>query len=75
MQAIEFETKIEDQSIPLPATTRLRTGSQVRVVLLFDSEFASSNHGLEDGPIKSLMQNPKVIPGFRPLSRDDVHDR
>lgn len=76
MQAIEFEAKIEGQTIPLPATTGLRTGSPVRVVLLFEPETPRPMVGLaDDGPIAQLMQNPRVVPGFKPLSRDEAHDR
>jgi len=75
MQAIEFEANIEGQSIPLPATVGLPAGQAVRVVLLFDREQSEATDDLGDGPIAQLMRNPRVVPGFKPLSRDETHER
>lgn len=75
MQAFEFEAKIEGQSIPLPAAAGLSAGKAVRVVLLFDPDTNVETNSLTDGPIAQLMRNPLVVPGFKPLSRDEAHER
>jgi hypothetical protein len=36
MQAIEFESIIEDHSIPVPESVILKNGLPVRVIVLFD---------------------------------------
>lgn len=75
MQAIEFDAKIEGQSIPLPATAGLPAGKAVRVVLLFDPEMAPQPDESAEGPIARLMRDPLVVPGFKPFSRDEAHER
>jgi hypothetical protein len=75
MHALEFTAKDHDDTIPLSATARLPTGKAVRVVLLFDAEEDTAPERPADGPIAQLMQNPLVIPGFKPLSRDEAHER
>ncbi len=75
MQAIEFEANIEGQSIPLPATVGLPVGQAVRVVLLFDRAPSEATDDLANGPIAQLMRNPRVVPGFKPLTRDEAHER
>jgi hypothetical protein len=75
MHAIELDAKIEGQSIRLPATADLPTGKNARVVLRFDSETTPDASKPTDGPIARLMRHPIVVPGFKPLSRDEAHER
>ena len=83
MQAIEFESTVQDQAIPLPTAGMLSPGQPVRVVVMFD-ELAPKQSRLmpEESALASrrdaiseLCENPLVLPGFVPLSRDETHDR
>lgn len=75
MQAIEYNTRVQGQSIPLPSDMPLAPGQAVKVIVLYESP-ASTQSGLpNDGPIARLMRNPRVVPGFKPFSRDQVHER
>jgi hypothetical protein len=58
-----------------PAAADLPTGKAVRVVLLFAPEMAPKPDQLAEGPIAPLMRSPLVVPGFKPLSRDEGHER
>ena len=40
MQAIEFESIVQDQAIPLPAPGVLNSGQPVRVVVMFEEKLA-----------------------------------
>ena len=75
MQAIEFETRIEGQSITIPPELGLLTGSTVKVVLLFEPKAHHPKSGITEGPILRLMQNPRVVKELSPLSREAAHDR
>ena len=57
MQALEFETRIEGQSITIPQELGLLTGSTVKVVLLFEPEVHHPKLEISDGPILRLTQN------------------
>lgn len=79
MQAIEFETRVKDGVMQLPAGAQLTDGQQVRVLLLYEgSEQAAASPptvGDGDGAIARLLRNPLVVPGFEPLARDEAHER
>ncbi|EXJ14562.1 hypothetical protein [Imhoffiella purpurea] len=75
MQAIEFETLVQDQSIPLPESTTLSTGQRVRVVVMFDSATKVDQPAADDDALIRLARNPLVISDFVPLSRDEAHAR
>lgn len=75
MQAIEFETVVQDSSIPLPRLVRLAPGQPVRVVLLYEEPSASVVAPVHGDAISRLAANPLVMSGFTPLSREDAHER
>ena len=74
MQAIEFESVVEDQSIRLPAAGVLSPGQPVRVVVMFEESAAAVSSPRED-VISALCANPLVLPDFVTLLRDETHER
>ena len=83
MQAIEFDSTVQDQAIPLPTAGMLSPGQPVRVVVMFDELAPQHRRLIPDEPalpphrdaISELSENPLVLPGFLPLSRDESHER
>lgn len=75
MQAIEFESIIQDQSIPLPKTPALPQGQAVRVVVMYEQTPLSDATTEQNDAITRLIRQPLQIPGFTPLSRDEAHER
>ena len=74
MFAIEFLTKIEDGVIGIPPEywKRLReqVGSEpVKVIIL------APERRLEDDAIEKFLNNPFAVPGFSPLTRDEIYAR
>ena len=75
MQAIEFESVVEDQSIRLPAAGVLSPGQPVRVVVMYEEEATSAVFSSNGDVIADLCANPLVLPDFVTLSRDATHER
>lgn len=85
MQAIEFESTVQGQVIPLPTPGMLSPGQPVRVVVMFEETPAANTQPppedvispLAPNPdaISELCEHPLVLPDFSPLSRDDAHER
>jgi hypothetical protein len=85
MQAIEFESVVQDQTIRLPAPGVLSPGQPVRVVVMFEETSAANTQQPGEGAISrlaanpdaisELCENPLLLPGFLPLSRDETHER
>ena len=75
MQAIEFKSIIQGQSIRLPESPELPQGQAVRVVVMYENVLSGEASANRDDPIARLIAHPLVIPGFTPLSRDEAHER
>lgn len=75
MQAIEFESVVEDQSIRLPAAGVLSPGQPVRVVVMYEEAEAANSRSPRADVISDLCANPLVLPDFVTLSRDQTHER
>jgi tartrate dehydratase alpha subunit/fumarate hydratase class I-like protein len=69
MYAIEFQTKVRDGVIEIPAQYRDKVRETVRVIIL--TEETEDRASL----IEQLLDNPLCQKGFRPLSRDEVYER
>ena len=50
MQAIEFESTVKDQAIPLPAPGMLSPGQSVRVVVMFEELAPKQSRLILDEP-------------------------
>jgi hypothetical protein len=73
MQAVEFETRIENGAIAIPPQYRQTFGNsvQVKVILLMPEPLAS-----EDGDIiAELLDHPLNIDNFVPQTREEFYDR
>ena len=78
--AIEFQSKIRDGIIEVPAEYRERLRRQsgddtVRVIVLTGE--AAEMHESSDQPdiLYQLLNNPIQLKSFRPLKRDETHER
>ena len=69
MYAVEFQAKVKNGAIEIPQEYRARFKERVRVILLAEEESMAVNF------IDDLLQNPVHIPGFKPLTRDEIYDR
>jgi hypothetical protein len=69
MYAVEFRAKVKNGSIEIPEEYRDRFKEGVRVILLAEEENSAVNF------IDHLLQHPVHLPGFKPLTRDEVYDR
>lgn len=72
MYAVEFQTKVQDGLIAVPAEHLEKLKGKVRVILL-----AEEKEGVSDKPdiIEELLNNPLQIPDFKPMTRDEIYDR
>jgi hypothetical protein len=75
MQAIEFESTVRDQAIPLPTPGMLSPGQSVRVVVMFEDAVTANSQQPRVDIISALCANPLVLPDFLTLSRDETHER
>ena len=75
MQAIEFDSVVQNASIRLPEPALLAAGMHVRVVVMFEEKSTANTVGHLHDAISTLCANPLVVPDFEPLSRDAAHER
>jgi hypothetical protein len=67
MVAVEFEARIDNGSIAVPAEYRDQLKGLVRVRVVRDEELSGDNM------IDELLARPLTISDFRPLSRDEIY--
>jgi len=67
MQAIEFQTRIEDGAILIPEEYRDELSGTVRVIVMKEDRTEGSSM------IEELLANPLRIADFKPLTRDEVY--
>lgn len=70
MQAIEFQTYITDGVIEVPEEHRERFKQNVKVILLVEDDGSA-----ESDMIDQLIANPLSADDFKPLSREEAHER
>ena len=69
MYVVEFQAKVKNGSIEIPKEYQTRFKERVRVILLAEEENTAANF------IDYLLQHPVPIPGFKPLTRDEIYER
>ena len=69
MYAIEFQAKVRDGTIEIPAQYQDKVKEMVRVIILTEETEEKANL------IDQLLQTPLRQEGFQPLSRDEIHER
>lgn len=70
MQAVEFQTTIQNGTIEIPLELRNHVGTHVKVILL-----ATERRPRAANAIEELMSRPASVPDFRPLTREEAHAR
>ena len=73
MQAIEFETRIENGRIVIPEQYQQTFGDslQVKVIVLKPEPVGEP----QDDIIAELLEHPLQIDNFMPQTRDELYDR
>jgi hypothetical protein len=69
MYAVEFQAQINNGTIEIPEAYRSRFKERVRVILLAEEESTTVTL------IDQLLQHPVKVPGFKPLTREEMHER
>jgi len=69
MSPIEFDARITDGTIKIPPAHRGSLNGDVHVIV-----FAKGNGG-SGTKIDELLREPLHVPDFRPLTRDEAHER
>ncbi len=70
MYAVEFQAQVKDDgSIDIPLAYRPQVQGYVRVIILTDPSIAKPSI------IRHLLNNPRRVAPFTPLTRDETHDR
>ncbi len=73
MQVFEFDSIVQNVSIPLPEPSFLVSGMAVRVIVMFEEKpAANSDLGVRDA-ISELCATPLLVPDFAPFSRGAAH--
>ncbi|PSN12732.1 hypothetical protein C7293_18940 [filamentous cyanobacterium CCT1] len=73
MQAVEFETKIENGAIAIPPQYQqtFSNSAQVKVILLIPEPSLLE----EEDMIANLLEHPLDIENFIPKTREDLYER
>ena len=69
MAAVEFDAHVADGTIPIPPAHHDAIQGSVHVIVIPHAVSGPSTK------IDELLANPLKIDGFRPLSRDEAHER
>ena len=69
MYAVEFQTRIKDGVIEIPQEYRDRFKQIVKVILLTEEQ------PLQADIIDQLLAQPIKVVDFKPLSREEIHER
>ena len=67
MQAIEFQTILQNGTIEIPQDLRERVKGKVRVIVLAEEPDEDASY------LEYLIENPIDIPGFKPMTRDEIY--
>jgi hypothetical protein len=69
MYAVEFQAQIKNGTIEIPEVYRDRFKERVRVILLAEEASLAGNL------IDQLLQHPRKVAGFTPLTREELYER
>jgi hypothetical protein len=70
MDAIEFQAVVKDGAIEIPPEHRQQLSGSVLVTVV-----PEANDAPREDFIDYLLDHPRRIPGFAPLTRDEAHGR
>lgn len=71
MKAVEFQTTVKNGTIQIPEKYKEQFKKHVRVVLMREEESGGSERDIID----RLMETPLKSENFKPLSREEAHQR
>ena len=71
--SVNFEAKVNNGTIDIPEEYRDRVKGTVRVTIVSEDEAALS--ATQDSIIEELLAQPLHVPGFQPLTRDEIYSR
>ena len=69
MQAIEFQTRIENGAILIPEEYKSQLTGPVRVIVM------TEDRSVDSSMIQELLANPLKVPDFKPLTREEIYGR
>lgn len=69
MYAIEFQTKVENGHILIPAEFKERLSGCVRVIVLTEDQPAKTDL------LDQLLANPIKLDHFTPMTREEIYER
>lgn len=69
MAAIEFEAHVTNGMIEIPPVHRAELQGSVHVIVIPEARAVGNTK------IDELLANPLQVTGFRPLTRDEAHER
>jgi hypothetical protein len=70
METVQFRTRIKNGIIEVPKKYQKKFKDNVRVILVAESTKAKAANYLDE-----LMAHPRIVKGFRPLTREEAHAR
>ena len=68
MYAVEFQTKVENGHIEIPAEFKDQLAGYVRVIVVTEEQPASSDL------LDQLLANPIKLDQFKPLTREEIYE-
>lgn len=72
MYAVEFQATLQNGMIPVPSQYQATLPANVRVIILLSAPEPRAGH--EDF-ITKLLQAPRKVSHFKPMSREEVYER
>lgn len=69
MYAVEFQTKVENGHIEIPAEFREQVSGCVRVIVLGEDQREQTDM------LAQLLANPIKLDQFTPLKREEIYER
>ena len=69
MYTIEFQTKVENGHIEIPAEFKDQLAGPVRVIVVAEDQHAKANL------LDQLLANPIKLDHFEPLTREEIYER
>jgi hypothetical protein len=71
--SVNFKARVDNGTINIPEEYRARVKGNVRVTISDDDGVEAS--AAQDNIIEELLAHPLNVPGFQPLSRDEIYSR
>jgi hypothetical protein len=70
MYAVEFQTTVKNGTIKIPPEHRKMFKHRVKVILLAEESSEATTNLIDQ-----LLSKPLKVPGFQPLTREEIYAR